>query len=102
MSGDVVGREPGGAMSAPMQRAMVARAEAVVLLGDIRASLTRWSKVLEEVELALPSAELSSLDEQAALVAARDRLFNVLAEISTLADPFAVWAAVAPDGADPS
>ena len=102
MSGDVVGREPGGAMSAPMQRAMVARAEAVVLLGDIRASLTRWSKVLEEVELALQSDEQRSLDEHAALVAARDRLFNVLAEISTLADPFAVWAAVAPDGADPS
>lgn len=89
-------------MSAPLQRAMVARAEAGVLLGDIRASLTRWSKVLEEVELALQSDEQRSLDEHAALVAARNRLFNVLAEISALADPFAVWAAVSPDGAEPS
>ena len=102
MSGEVVPPESGGGMSAPLQQAMVARAEAAVLLGDVRASLTRWTKVLEEVELALQSDVVRSLDDHAGLVAARNRLFNVLAEISALADPFAVGAAVSPDEAAPS
>ena len=88
-------------MSAHLQRAMVARAEAAVLLGDIRPHVTRWSKVLAEVEQALRSDEPRSMDEHAGLVAARDRLFNVMADIAALADPFPVWDAVSRDEAGP-
>lgn len=83
-------------------RAVAARAEAVVLLGDIRSDLVRWSSVLEEVEHAARSDLLQSLEEHAKLVAARNRLFDVLAELAALADPFTVWAAVAPDEDHPS
>lgn len=101
MSGELAGPEPGGGVPPQMRRAMVARAEAVVLLGDVRADLTRWSQVLAEVELALQPGGTWSLDEHAGLAAARNRLFDVMAEISALADPYSVWAAVSPDEASP-
>ena len=101
MTGGLDGSDLGEGVPTLTHRAMAARAEAVVLLGDVRADLTGWSKVLEEVELALQSDGLRSLDEHVGLVTARNRLFNVLAEISALADPFPVWAAVSGDEAPP-
>ena len=101
MTGMVEGLDLDGGSPTLMQRALVARAEAAVLLGDVRADLAGWSNVLEEVERALQSNDLRSLDEHAGMVAARDRLFNVLAELSALADPYSVWTAAA-DGDVPS
>jgi hypothetical protein len=100
MSGEGLGPGPGAAAVKLRMRAMAARAEAEVLLGEARADLTRWAGVLAEVEQAVRSDSPRTLDEHAELVAARNRLFNVMAEIAELVDPFLVWAAVAPDEDD--
>lgn len=102
MSGEAADPGSGDGAAKLAYRAVGARAEAVVLLGDIRSDLIRWSSVLEEVEQAVRSDTLRPLEEHAKLVAARNRLFDVLAELAALADPYLVWAVVSPDGADPS
>lgn len=102
MSGEVLDPGPGRSATSATQRAVAARAEAVVLLGDVRVHLSRWSKVLAEVELAIRSDDERPLDEHAELVSARNRLFDVMAELSELADPYVVWAAAGPDASDRS
>lgn len=65
------------------------------LMPRLRHVLVEWRRVLVEVELVASSAVVASIEDHVALRTARDTLFDLLGELSALADPYVVQALAA-------
>lgn len=90
MTPDASSAPDGHSVPALCQRVRDACADLDDLMPRLRHVLADWRQVLVDVEKVAGGAVVAPIEEHLALHAARDTLFDLLGELSALADPYVV------------